>query len=261
MDQNNNQEVQNEIQYPFQPMLSEDQFHLFEDVKVKLIGQNGKEIEFLQNSGNLLITNERLCWYSLLQNNESSLTNEQIQQEKQNEKIEGNGSLVSNIKGKSFMFNYETLVSHGQQGDQFMCFLGSQEEEEMELEEEQEALIELVQQQNPAEIVNLGKGEYQIYFDLSKLSKETQIKINDIFTELATANVEMEEEGDEFMDEMITADNIDQDGNIIIKKKEQKEDEEIEDNDEDYEDVDDDDDEEEEEDNQFVNKKNNQEQN
>ncbi|CAD8156200.1 unnamed protein product [Paramecium pentaurelia] len=258
MDQNNNQEVQNDIQYPFQAMLSEDQFHLFENVNVKLIGQNGKEIEFSPISGNLLITNERLCWYSLPQNNESQ-TNEQQQKDIQIEKTQENTSLVSNMNGKSFMFNYETLVSHGQQGDQFMCFLGSQEEEEMELEEEQEALIELIQQQNPAEIVNLGKGEYQIYFDLSKQSKETQNKINDIFTELATANVEMEDEGDEFMDEMITADNIDQDGNIIVKKQQQQEDQEIEDNDEDYEDVDDDD--EEEEDNQFVNKKNNQEQN
>ncbi|CAD8163941.1 unnamed protein product [Paramecium octaurelia] len=261
MDQNNNQEVQNEIQYPFQQMLSEDQFHLFENIKVKVIGQNGKEIEFTPNSGNLLITNERLCWYSLPQSNES-LTNEQLQKDIQIEKTQENSSLVSNLNGKSFMFNYETLVSHGQQGDQFMCFLGSQEEEEMELEEEQEALIELIQQQNPAEIVNLGKGEYQIYFDLSKQSKETQNKINDIFTELATANVEMEDEGDEFMDEMITADNIDQDGNIIVKKKQQQEGEEIEDNDEDYEDVDDDEEDgEEEADNQFANKKNNQEQN
>ncbi|CAD8163515.1 unnamed protein product [Paramecium octaurelia] len=257
MDQNNNKEVLNEVQYPFQPMLSEDQFHLFENIKVKIIGQNGNEIEFASNSGNILITNERLCWYCLPQNNEQS-TNEQIQKEILIEKAEENASCVSNINGKSFMFSYETLVSHGQQGDQFMCFLGSQEEEEMDLEEEQEALIELIKQENPAEIVNLGKGEYQIYFDLSKQSQETKKKINDIFTELATANVEMEEEGDEFMDEMITADNIDQDGNIIVKKQQQQEGEELEDNDEDYEDVDD---EEEVEDNQFFNNNNNQKQN
>lgn len=60
------------------------------------------------------------------------------------------------------MFRYKELVSHGLQGGTLVCFLGSYEEE-MEIEDdEQTGVQELLEQTDPAEIVSLEKGEYQV---------------------------------------------------------------------------------------------------
>lgn len=52
------------LAYPFNRLENEEKFYLYENIKVKIVGQNNTEISIEPLFGNILITNYRLCWFN-----------------------------------------------------------------------------------------------------------------------------------------------------------------------------------------------------
>ncbi|KAM3139385.1 hypothetical protein pb186bvf_008605 [Paramecium bursaria] len=205
--------------YPFNPLPDEERFHLFHNIHAK-IEANDTDIKLEPIAGSILITNERVAWFTTprdLTEDEKGFIQTFDNQHGQQEK----SFTVLNHKGKSFMFKYNDLVSHGLQGQKLFCFLGSAEE--MELEGiQQQSIQEITQQQDPADIVQVEGGTYKIEFDLKELPKEEQENLFQVLSEYAAFDEDDLEEG---MDQMITADQIDDDGNIKMQQEENGQDE------------------------------------
>ncbi|CAD8124175.1 unnamed protein product [Paramecium sonneborni] len=177
----------NGIAYPFDLLQNEDKLHLFQNIKAKIYGQNDAQISIEPINGSLFITNIRLCWFNFPKKIEELNPQErqlvETIQTKHGQKKELWQQL--NLNGKSFMFIYSRLLSHGLQANKFRCFIGELEAEEDLYAQQTKStgLEDFLEQQNPANIVDLEKGKYQIEFDLQFLDIQTQNEIFDLVTE------------------------------------------------------------------------------
>ncbi|CAD8191653.1 unnamed protein product [Paramecium octaurelia] len=177
----------NGIAYPFDLLQNEEKLHLFQNIKAKIYGQNDAQISLEPIPGSLFITNVRICWFNFPKKMEELSPQErqlvETIQVKHGQKKELWQSL--NLNGKSFMFIYPRLLSHGLQGNKLRCFIGELEaEEDVYIQQSKSTGLEdFLEQDNPVNIVDLERGKYQIEFDLQLLDKQTQDEIFDLVTE------------------------------------------------------------------------------
>ncbi|CAD8098214.1 unnamed protein product [Paramecium primaurelia] len=177
----------NGIAYPFDLLQNEDKLHLFQNIKAKIYGQNDAQISIEPIHGSLFITNIRICWFNFPKKIEELSPQErqlvETIQDKHGQKKELWQQL--NLNGKSFMFLYSRLLSHGLQGNKLRCFIGELEaEDDIYVQQNKNTGLEdFLEQENPVNIVNLEGGKYQIEFDLQLLDKQTQDEIFDLVTE------------------------------------------------------------------------------
>ncbi|CAD8190063.1 unnamed protein product [Paramecium pentaurelia] len=177
----------NGIAYPFDLLQIEDKLHLFQNIKAKIYGQNDAQISIEPIHGSLFITNIRICWFNFPKKIEELSPQErqlvETIQDKHGQKKELWQQL--NLNGKSFMFLYSRLLSHGLQGNKLRCFIGELEaEDDIYVQQNKNTGLEdFLEQENPVNIVDLEGGKYQIEFDLQLLDKETQDEIFDLVTE------------------------------------------------------------------------------
>jgi hypothetical protein len=158
---------------------------------------------------------------------------------------------TENPQKKVLFFKYQNSITHGIDKQSLVCMISdliekdpTEEEEEEEEDPEPDFIIEQIKTIDTFDAEGWIQvvGDYQITFDYSSLGQEALQEVFKVFSECSALNPDEnapEDEQNFFDNEFITADNIDEEGNVHFNNNEELEDGE--DNEEDGDDADDED--------------------
>ncbi|KAL4490349.1 hypothetical protein ABPG72_004388 [Tetrahymena utriculariae] len=212
--------------------------------------QEGEEIKYKADQIPLKITSNMTENFVIFNDGMLCITNQRV--------------VFANIDQKIFQLEYKNVVSHGIQDTNLVCYLNggesqenNDEEEDGDYQDEEEKQYFAFLANSKNELINL-QGDYEVRFSFEKNLNADISSAFSIFSECSALNPDADEDEshvanlmggmmDFDFDSMVTAKDIDENGNLISNKQDLGENDEEEDEEEEEEYTDDEDGEEQEE--------------
>jgi hypothetical protein len=143
---------------------------------------------------------------------------------------------AENPQKKVLFFKYQNAITHGIDKQNLVCMISdliekdpTEEEEEEEEDIEPDFIIEQIKTTDSFDAEGWIQvvGDYQITFDYSNLGQEALQEVFRVFSDCSALNPDEnapEDEQNFFDNEFITADNIDEEGNVHFNNNQELED-------------------------------------